>query len=67
MKAIQATQFGSPSVLKVVDLPDPTPGPGQISIDVSHAAVGLIDILFRQGQFKDVPGMAQLRSFPALR
>ncbi|GLK73616.1 zinc-binding dehydrogenase [Ancylobacter dichloromethanicus] len=66
MKAIQATQFGSPSVLTVVDLPDPTPGPGQIAIDVTHAAVGLIDLLFRQGQFKDVPGMAQPPFIPGL-
>lgn len=66
MKAIQATQFGSPSVLKVVELPDPSPGPGQIAIDVSHAAVGHIDILFRQGQFKDVPGMAQPPFVPGL-
>ncbi|GLK70154.1 zinc-binding dehydrogenase [Ancylobacter dichloromethanicus] len=66
MRAIQATQFGSPSVLTVVDLPDPTPGPGQIAIDVTHAAVGLIDLLFRQGQFKDVPGMAQPPLIPGL-
>ena len=46
MKAIQAIEFGSPNVLHVVNLPDPTPGPGQIAIDVTHAAVGLIDVLF---------------------
>ncbi|MDQ0513298.1 quinone oxidoreductase family protein [Ancylobacter amanitiformis] len=66
MQAIQATQFGDPSVLAVVELPDPMPGPGQIAIDVTHAAVGLIDILFRQGQFKDVPGMAQPPFVPGL-
>lgn len=66
MQAIQATQFGNPSVLKVVDLPEPTPGPGQIAIDVTHAAVGFIDILFRQGQLKDVPGMAQPPFIPGL-
>ncbi|MBZ9935282.1 zinc-binding dehydrogenase [Mesorhizobium sp. BR1-1-16] len=66
MKAIQATQFGDPSVLAVVDLPDPTPGPGQIAIDVTHATVGLIDVLFRRGLFKDVPGMAQPPFVPGL-
>jgi NADPH2:quinone reductase len=66
MKAVQATQFGAPSVLRMVDLPDPAPGPGEIAIDVTHAAVGLIDLLFRQGQFKDVPGMAQPPFIPGL-
>lgn len=66
MKAVQATQFGDPSVLFVTELPDPTPGPGEISINVSHAAVGLIDLLFRQGVFKNVPGMAQPPFVPGL-
>jgi NADPH2:quinone reductase len=66
MKAVQATEFGAPDVLRVVDLPDPTPGPGEVAIDVTHAAVGLVDLLFRQGQFKDVPGMAQPPFIPGL-
>ncbi len=66
MKAVQASRFGDPSVLSIVDLLDPTPGPGEIAIDVTHAAVGLIDVLFRQGQFKDVPGMAQPPFIPGL-
>jgi len=66
MKAIQATQFGPPSVLSLVELPDPTPGPGQLSIDVSHAAVGLIDVFFRQGIFKDVPGLPKPPFVPGL-
>lgn len=66
MKAVQAVGFGDPNVLKMVHLPDPAPGPGQVAIDVTHAAVGLIDLLFRQGQFKDVPGMAQPPFVPGL-
>lgn len=58
MKAVQASQFGAPSVLTVTDLPDPTPGPGQIAIDVTHAAVGLIDVYLRKGLFKDAPAAA---------
>jgi NADPH2:quinone reductase len=50
-----------------VELPDPTPGPGQIAIDVTYAAVGLIDVFLRQGLYKDRPGLPQPRSFPALR
>lgn len=66
MKAVQATQFGDPTVLVVTQLPDPTPGPGEIAIDVTHAAVGLVDVFFRQGIFKDVPGMAQPPFIPGL-
>lgn len=66
MKAVQVTQFGDSGVLAMADLPDPTPGPGEITIDVSHAAVGLVDIYFRQGEFKDLPGMAHPPFIPGL-
>jgi len=66
MKAVQVTQFGNPDVLVMVDVADPTPGPGEITIDVSHAAVGLVDIYFRRGEFKDVPGMALPPFIPGL-
>lgn len=66
MLAIYATQFGSPAVLSLAEGPDIAPGPGQISIDVTHAAVGLIDGLLRQGQFKDMPGMPQPPFIPGL-
>jgi NADPH2:quinone reductase len=66
VRAIQAKTFGAPDVLALADLPDPVPGPGEIAIDVSHAAVGLIDLLFRRGQFKDVAGMAQPPFIPGL-
>lgn len=66
MEAVQANAFGDPAVLSVVELPDPTPGPGQVAIDVSHAAVGLIDLFFRQGVYKDSPGMPQPPFVPGL-
>ncbi|MFD9740116.1 zinc-binding alcohol dehydrogenase family protein [Umezawaea sp. NPDC059074] len=66
MQAVQATRFGDPSVLAVVDLPDPVPGPGELAVDVTHAAVGLIDVFFRQGAFKDQPGMPQPPFIPGL-
>ncbi|MEU6520138.1 zinc-binding dehydrogenase [Streptomyces sp. NPDC046978] len=66
MKAVQATHYGDPNVLEVVELPDPTPGPGEITIDVTHAAVGLVDLFFREGRFKDRPGMPQPPFVPGL-
>lgn len=66
MQAVQVTRFGDPEVLSLVDLPDPTPGPGQVAIDVTHAAVGLIDLYIRQGLYKDRPGLPQPPYTPGL-
>jgi NADPH2:quinone reductase len=66
MRAVQATRFGDPSVLVVTELQDPVPGPGEIAIDVTHSAVGLVDVFFRQGLLKDIPGMAQPPFIPGL-
>ena len=51
MLAIQATRAGGPEVLEAIDLPVPTPGPGQIL--VRHHAVGLnfIDTYHRSGLY----------------
>lgn len=66
MEAVQANAFGDPAVLSVIELPDPAPGPGQVAIDVSHAAVGLIDLFFRQGVYQDSPGSPQPPFVPGL-
>lgn len=66
MQAVTVARFGDPSVLEVVHLPDPTPGSGQLTIEVSHSAVGLIDLFFRQGVYKDTPGMPQPPFVPGL-
>jgi NADPH2:quinone reductase len=66
MQAVQATAFGEPSVLSVAELPDPVAGPGQVAIDVTHSAVGLIDLFFRQGVYKDSPDMPQPPFVPGL-
>ena len=51
MLAIQATRTGGPDVLEAVDLPVPSPGPGQIRI--RHEAIGLnfIDTYHRSGLY----------------
>ena len=43
MRAVQITRFGGPEVLEVVDLPEPTPGPGQQPYDVSTAGINVAD------------------------
>jgi NADPH2:quinone reductase len=43
MRAVQITRFGGPEVLDIVDVPEPTPGPGQQLYDVSTAGLNFAD------------------------
>jgi NADPH2:quinone reductase len=43
VRAIQISEFGGPEVLTLVDAPEPSPGPGQVLIDVSRAGVNFAD------------------------
>jgi NADPH:quinone reductase len=53
------TDFGGPDTLRVVELPDPVPGPGEVRIRVHAATVNPTDTGLRAGlraaQLKDVP------------
>jgi NADPH2:quinone reductase len=49
MRAISVTTPGEPEVLQLVETPEPTPEPGEVTIDVAYAGVGLVDTLFRRG------------------
>src|SRR5438132_6642747 len=49
MRAITISRFGPPDVLTEVELPDPRPAAGEVAINVTHAAVGMIDVIFRRG------------------
>ena len=57
MRAVQCHELVGPAGLRVDDLPDPTPGPGEIAIDVRAAGVNFPDVLITQGkyQFKPTP------------
>src|SRR5579871_3667131 len=52
MKAIQIQENGGPEVLKLVELPMPVPGPGQLLVRVAAARVNFIEIYFREGRYK---------------
>ena len=66
MRAAVVPRFGGPEVFELAELPDPVPGPGQVAIDVTYAAVGLIDIYIRQGLYRDRPGLPQPPYVPGL-
>lgn len=52
MKAIQIHQTGGPEVLQLVDLPTPTPAPGQLLLRVHATGVNFIETYFREGRYK---------------
>ena len=43
MRAVQITHFGGPEVLDIVDVPEPTPGPGHQLYEVSTAGLNFAD------------------------
>lgn len=49
MKAIGYTEFGGPEVLRVLELPEPHAGPGQVRVRVRAAAVNPADAAARSG------------------
>src|SRR5277367_833590 len=49
MRAVGFTEFGDPSVLGIVTVPRPSPGPGQVLVKVAAATVNPTDLGFRAG------------------
>lgn len=52
MKAIRVHETGGPEVLRVEEVPDPTPGPGELLIDVQAIGVNFIEIYQREGLYQ---------------
>ena len=55
MKAIRVQQFGDPSVMKLEEVPDDAPGPGQVLVDVKAVGVNPVDTYIRSGQYPFLP------------
>ena len=51
MRVMAVRRAGGPDVLELVDVPEPTPGPGQALVEVHAAGVNFMDIGVRQGLF----------------
>lgn len=57
MHAVGFTEFGGPSVLRIVTVPRPSPGPGRVLVRVAAATVNPTDLGFRQGGRALPPGV----------
>jgi NADPH:quinone reductase len=55
MRAVTIPRFGGADVLTLEDVAAPELGPDQVAIDVTHAAVGLADVLMRRGELGGTP------------
>lgn len=51
MRAIQQTRFGGPEVLQLVELPDLSPGPGEVVVDVTFAGINFADTHTRANEY----------------
>jgi NADPH:quinone reductase-like Zn-dependent oxidoreductase len=49
-------RFGPPSVLRIGEAPDPTPGPDELVVAVRAAALNPKDVLVRKGKFRWLSG-----------
>jgi NADPH2:quinone reductase len=56
VKAIVVEAYGGPEVLSLHDQPDPSPGPGEILVQVAAAGVNYMDVGMRKGFYGDGPG-----------
>ncbi len=55
MKIVRFHEFGGPEVLKVEDVPDPEPAPGEVRVHAEAIGVGVPDILMRRGNYEWIP------------
>ncbi len=53
MRSLQISRFGPPEVLRIVDGPDPEPGPGEVVVTVEASGINFADIMARMGLYPD--------------
>jgi len=49
MKAVLVNAYGGPEALEIAEVPEPHPGPGQVTIQVDHAGVNFAEVTARRG------------------
>ncbi len=60
MTCIEIAEPGGPEVLRPVSRPMPTPGPGEVLIEVAAAGVNRPDVIQRQGHYAPPPGVTDI-------
>ena len=57
MKAIRVHEFGGPEVMKLEDVPDLQPGPGQVVVGIHAAGVNPVESYIRSGAYAVKPSL----------
>lgn len=60
MYAITVREPGGPEALEWTEVPDPTPGAGEVLVEVAASAVNRADLLQRQGHYPPPPGASDI-------
>ena len=55
MKAIRVRQFGDPAVMKIEDVSERAPAPGQVLVGIKAAGVNPVDTYIRSGNYAALP------------
>jgi putative PIG3 family NAD(P)H quinone oxidoreductase len=57
VRAVIVSEPGGPDKLQIVELPSPTPGTGEVAIEVHASALNRADLLQRRGLYPPPPGV----------
>jgi NADPH2:quinone reductase len=57
MKGILVREFGGPEVMRVEELPDPRPGPGEVAVRIRAIGVNPVDAYIRSGTYARKPSL----------
>ncbi len=60
MKAILLEEFGQADVLRIREVPDPTPGPGEVLVRVAACGVNRLDLWIRTGSLARKPALPHI-------
>jgi putative PIG3 family NAD(P)H quinone oxidoreductase len=60
MRAVTTEGFGGPEVMTVTEVPEPTPGPDEVVIQVVAAGVNRADLRQREGFYPPPPGASPI-------
>jgi NADPH2:quinone reductase len=57
MKAIRVREFGPPEVMRMEEIPNPSPGPGQVLVRIRAAGVNPVESYIRSGTYARRPAL----------